>query len=49
MHDFVTAHQQQFPELINFLGFQEESNAVREAAIVMDDSESLFRDHEDVS
>jgi len=31
------------------LGFQEESNAVREAAIVMDESESLFRDHEDIS
>ena len=24
MNDFVTAHQKDFPELINFLGFQEE-------------------------
>jgi len=45
MNDFITAHQADFPELINFLGFLEEGTQQRESEIKLEEEQSLYGDH----
>ena len=45
LQDYISMHQSQFPELANFMGFQDEEEASEADEVLLTDEQRLFEDH----